>query len=186
MCESCNSFPELCNAILNNSNQLCIVKIILLLDPTVSGIYTHKMKTIRFNARTKKIFLGILTVMIMLPFSLDAEKIPFLQSSIAPAAEGYVKVRKDNNNNIVIKIHIKNMAEIESLDPAMKTYVVWMLTDRETTENIGRINSSNRLKVSFETVSSFQPIKIFITAEKDESTSVPGEMIILTTDNFYN
>ena len=53
------------------------------------------------------------------------------------------------------------------------------------TKNIGRINSSNNLNVSFETVSSFQPIKIFITAEADESTQAPSDMIVLTTDNFY-
>ena len=143
------------------------------------------MKTIRINAKTKKIFLGFLTVMIMLPFSLQAQKIPFLQSSIAPAAEGYVKIKSDRNNNNVIKIDIKNLAEIERLDPAMKTYVVWMVTDRETTDNIGRINSSNNLNVSFEAITSFQPIKIFITAEENESTQVPSEKIVLTTDNFW-
>jgi len=77
------------------------------------------------------------------------------------------------------------LAEIERLDPSMQTYVVWMVTDRETTENIGRINSSNILNVSFEAVSSFQPIKIFITAEENESTQVPDEKIVLTTDNFW-
>jgi hypothetical protein len=143
------------------------------------------MKTTRFNAKTKKIFLGFLTVMIMLPFSLQAKKIPFIQSSVAPAAEGYVKIKTDRNNNNVIKISIKNLAEIERLDPAMQTYVVWMVTNRETTENIGRINSSNSLNVSFEAVSSFKPVKIFITAEEDESTQVPGEKIVLTTDNFW-
>lgn len=143
------------------------------------------MKIIRFNSGVRNIFLGVLTLMIMLPLSLEAKKIPFLPSSAAPAAEGYVKVRKDNNNNIVIKIHIKHMAEIESMDQTMKSYVVWMVTDRETTENIGRINSSNRLNVSFKTVSSFQPIKIFITAEENESSQAPGEQIILTTGNFY-
>jgi hypothetical protein len=143
------------------------------------------MKTIRFNAKTKKIFLGFLTVMIMLPFSLQAQKIPFLQSSIAPAAEGYVKINSDRNNNNVIKISIKNLAEIERLDPDMQTYIVWMVTDRDSTENIGRINSSNSLNVSFEAVSSYQPIKIFITAEKNESVQTPSERIVLTTDNFW-
>jgi len=143
------------------------------------------MKTISFNAKTKKIFLGFLIVMIMLPFSLQAQKIPFLKSSIAPAAEGYVKIKSDRNNNVIIKIRIDNLAEIERLDPTMQTYVVWMVTDRETTENIGLINSSNNLNVSFNAVSSFQPIKIFITAEKDESTKVPSEKIVLSTDNFW-
>ena len=125
------------------------------------------MKTTRFSAKTRKIFLGFLTVMLMLPFSLQAQKIPFLQSSVAPAAEGYVKINTDRNNNNIIKIRIKNLAEIERLDPTMKTYVVWMVTDRETTINIGRITSSNSLNVSFEAISSFKPIKIFITCRSE-------------------
>lgn len=143
------------------------------------------MKTTRFSAKTRKIFLGFITVMLMLPFSLQAQKIPFVQSSIVPAAEGYVKINTDRNKNNIIKISIKNLAKIERLDPDMKTYVVWMVTDRETTINIGRINSSNSLNVSFETISSFQPIKIFITAEVNESTKVPGEKIVLSTNNFW-
>ncbi len=143
------------------------------------------MKTTRFSAKTRKTFLGFLTVMIMLPFSLQAQKIPFEQSSVSPAAEGYVKINTDHNKNNSIKISIKNMAEIERLDPVMKTYVVWMVTDRETTINIGQLKSSKRLNVSFEAVSSFQPIKIFITAEENESTQIPGEKVVLTTNNFF-
>jgi hypothetical protein len=143
------------------------------------------MKAIRFNAKTRITFLGFLIVMIMIPFSLEAKKIPFVQSSVVPAAEGYVKIKTDRNNNTIINIRIKNLAEIERLDPNMKTYVVWMVTDRESTDNIGQIQSSNSLKVSFESVSSFQPIKIFITAEENENTQYPNEKIVLTTDNFW-
>ena len=70
------------------------------------------MKTTKFNARIKKIFIGFLTVMIMLPFSLNAQKTPFLQSSRAPAAEGYVKIKQDRNKNNVIKIRQKPFGEI--------------------------------------------------------------------------
>lgn len=143
------------------------------------------MKTIRFSAKPRKIFFGFITVMIMLSCSLQAQKIPFIQSSIAPAAKGHVKIKTDRNNNNIIKIKIKNLAEIERLDPAMKTYVVWMVTDRETTDNIGRIHSSSNLNVSFEAISSFQPIKIFITAEENENTQVPSEKIVLSTDTFF-
>jgi len=143
------------------------------------------MKTTKSFARSKRIFLGFLAVLIMLPLSLYAQKIPFLQSSRAPAAEGYVKVKKDRNKNYVIKIRIENLAEIESLEPAKQTYIVWMDIDGDVTKNIGRINSSNNLKASFETVSSYQPIKIFITTEEDEQTKEPSWNIILTTDNFW-
>jgi len=143
------------------------------------------MKTPEFNTKIRKIFFGIVALMMMLPFSLQAQRIHFKQSSLVPAAEGYVKIRTDRNNNNIIKIRIKNLVEIQRLDPEKQTYVVWMVTDRETTDNIGRINSSNNLTVRFRAVSSFQPIKIFITAEVNESTQVPGDKIVLLTDNFW-
>lgn len=143
------------------------------------------MKTTTFSAKTRKIFLGVITVMLMLPLACQAQKIPFVQSSVAPAAEGYVKISSDRNKNNIIAIRIKYMAKIDKLDPNMKTYVVWMVTDNESTINIGRINSSKNLDVSFDAVSSFRPIKIYITAEVDENTKVPGDKIVLTTNNFY-
>ena len=143
------------------------------------------MKTTKSHTRIKRIFIGFLAVMIMLPLSIYAKKIPFQQSSRAPAAEGYVKVKNDRNNNYVIKIRIKHLAEIEDLIPAKQTYVVWMETDGEITRNIGRINSSNKLNVSFEAVSSFEPHKIFITTEEDDQTQEPSWNIILTTGNFW-
>jgi hypothetical protein len=143
------------------------------------------MKTTRISAKTRKIFSGFITVMLMLPLSIQAQKIPFVQSSVVPAAEGYVKINTDRNKNNIIEIRVKNLAKIERLDPNMKTYVVWMVTDRETTINIGRINSSNNLNVSFDAVSSFKPVKIFITAEVNENTKEPSEKIVLTTDKFF-
>lgn len=147
------------------------------------------MKTNRLSVKTKKIFSSFITVMIMimlmLPFTLQAKKIPFLQSSIVPAAEGYVKINTDKNNNNIIKINIKNLAEINRLDTEMKTYVVWMITESNATTNIGRISSSNNLNVSFEAVTSFRPIKIFITAEEIETAKIPNDRIVLTTDNFW-
>ena len=179
MCERCKFPLELYNTLRTVRTYLYILKTSSL------ELNKDKMKTTKTNAGTKRIFLGFLAVMIMLPLSLYAEKIPFLQSSRAPAAEGYVKVKKDRNKNYVIKIRIENLAEIESLEPAKQTYVVWMDIDGDITKNIGRINSSNNLKVSFETVSSFQPVKIFITTEEDEQVQEPSWNIILTTENFW-
>jgi len=66
-----------------------------------------------------------------------------------------------------------------------------METDDNRTKNIGQVISSTdflskKLKGSMETVSSFIPQKIFITAENDANTQYPSSSsdIILTTNNF--
>jgi len=40
------------------------------------------------------------------------------------------------------------------------------------------------LKADFKTVSSFTPVKIFITAEDDANVQMPASEIILTTERF--
>jgi len=142
------------------------------------------MKQLRLNTLTRTFFLGVLATMIILSFHSCAQKALFLTSSVVPAAQGEVAVTKDKNNNYVIKMKISNLADVDRLQPPKNSYVVWMETDRGLARNIGRISTSNKLNVSFETVSSFKPNKIFITAEEDESTQYPGPMIVLTTNRF--
>ena len=82
-----------------------------------------------------------------------------------------------------------DLAEAQRLQPTKLTYVVWMVTDREITKNIGQLNSSRgimskQLKGSFKTVSSSKPIKIFITAEDDAGIQFPGALTVLSTDKF--
>jgi hypothetical protein len=136
------------------------------------------------------IILGILTLMTTLGFSSCSRKVNFLTSSVVPAARGYIEVKNDKNKNYVIQVHLSNLAEVQRLQPAKQTYVVWMVTDQEITKNIGQIKSSTsmmskQLKASFETVSSFKPIKVFITAEDDAEIQYPGTQVVLSTDMFY-
>jgi len=144
------------------------------------------MKAPELKTQTKNLFLGILTTMMIFSFISCSTKALFLTSSVVPAAEGYVKVKKDKNNNYVIQMQISNLAGVERLQPAKQTYVVWMVTDQGITKNIGRVNSSNNLKVSFETVSSFKPTQIFITAEDNESAQYPGDQVVISTDKFWS
>jgi len=146
------------------------------------------MKTKNSVNLSKGIFSGILLIAMLFLFDSCARKIVFQSSSVVPAAEGTVKVTKDNNSNYAIHLQLSNLAEPEKLTPAMKTYVVWMETAQENAKNIGQINSSTsllskRLKASFETVSPVKPTKIFITAEDNATILYPGT-VVLTTDNF--
>ena len=89
----------------------------------------------------------------------------------------------------MIKIEIRDLADVERLQTSKLNYVVWMETDQGRTENLGQLNSSSgfmskQMKASLETVSSYTPIKIFVTAEEFVNAQYPGEQIILTTDRF--
>ena len=123
--------------------------------------------------------------------NLFAKKVGFLSSSIVPAARGYIKIKRDINENYIIQVKISNLAEVNRLQPSKQVYVVWMITDHEITVNIGQIISSTtflstKLKASFQKVSSSKPIKIFITAEDEAGAQSPNEQVILTTDRFYS
>ncbi|MBC7688394.1 MAG: hypothetical protein H7211_09460 [Aquabacterium sp.] len=141
------------------------------------------------NPTIRCILLMATAAVLLFYFSSCARKISFQTSSVVPAAEGKVKLTKDDNNNYKIKITISNLAEPERLQPAKKTYVVWMQTADNGTKNIGQINSStgflsDKLKAAFETVTAFKPVKIFITAEDDASIQYPGMQVVLSTNNF--
>lgn len=140
------------------------------------------MKTTKLITSTKRIFLLVLAILTFLVFQSCSTKAVFQKSSVVPAAEGTVNISKDKNDNYVIKMKISNLAEIDRLVPEKNGYVVWMEADRGSARNIGQINSSNNLNVTYETVATQEPKRVFITAEEDVNVQYPGSMIVLTTD----
>jgi hypothetical protein len=147
------------------------------------------MKTKKLMNLTKNIFLGILIAGMMIPITSYAQKIKFMTSSVVPAAEGYAKVKQDNNKNYVIKVEISDLADVDRLQTSSVSYVVWMETDQGNTENLGQLDSSSgflskQMKASLETVSSYKPSKIYVTAEENTNAQYPGDKIILSTDRF--
>jgi len=139
------------------------------------------METTKIKFPAKRIWIGILTAVMLLSFQSCATKVQFLTSSVVPAAEGVVSIKKNKNNNYVIKMQISNLAGIDRLQPAKKGYVVWMEADQAFTRNIGLVTSSGNLNVSFETTATLKPTRIFITAEDYENVQYPGSMVVLTT-----
>jgi hypothetical protein len=147
------------------------------------------MKATRLNNLKKNILPGIFVMIIIFSLFSCATSVSFLSSAVVPAAKGSVKVKTDNNKNFVIQISLSDLAESTRLQPAKLTYIVWMITDRDLTKNIGQLNSSKgfmskQLKGSFKTVSSDKPVKIFITAEDDPAVQYPGTQVVLSTDKF--
>lgn len=147
------------------------------------------MKTQKTNKLATGVFFSLLGITMILLSTGCSQKVNFLNSSVVPAAKGTVKVKQDNNQNYVIDVKIKDLAEVKRLQPSKQTYVVWMETDQGNAENVGQLKSadsffSKQNTASLETVSSFKPVKIFVTAENGIDIRYPGKQIVLTTDNF--
>lgn len=149
------------------------------------------MKTLKLNTLAVKLLTGAVAIFLLFSFEScsSSRKTTFLNSTFVPAANGKIKVKKDKNNNYNISIDIEHLAPPSQLQPPKQTYVVWMETAQNQTKNIGQINSSTgflsgKLKASFQTVSSFKPEKIFITAEDDANVRYPLGNRVLTTANF--
>lgn len=145
------------------------------------------MKLTNIHFPSKNILFGLLGIVLISMFTACSNKIAFMNSTVVPAARGTVNIKKDDNKNYRITVEIYDLAEVERLPAPNHTYVVWMETDEGLTKNIGQIKSSmdglfsKSLKANFETVTSFKPEKIFITAEDNADTQFPNSQIVLTT-----
>jgi hypothetical protein len=147
------------------------------------------MKALPLTTLTKNTFLAVFTLLLMFSFTSCVTKAKFETSAVVPAAQGTVKIKKDNNKNYAIQMEISNLAESERLTPSKNTYIVWLVSDQNETKNLGQFNSSSgtfssKLKASFKTVTSNKPTKIFITAEDDASVQYPNGEVVLTTGRF--
>ena len=136
----------------------------------------------------KFVFSGVtmlnIVLMLLLNSCAQQERMPFSTSSIVPAAEGRVTLKTDRNNNYIVEMEISNLADVQRLEPSRNVYVAWIETEAGVVRNLGQVIPSGNLKASLETVVPGKPTRIFITAEDDENVKFPGNMLVLTTDDF--
>lgn len=127
-----------------------------------------------------------LIFLLLICLSSCAKKLTFVTSTVVPAAQGSVKITKDDNKNSIITINIINLTDPSRLQPAKATYVVWMETENSGIKNIGQFKStsgifSSTLKGTLTTVTSFKPKRFFLTAENEADIRFPGTQTVLTT-----
>ncbi|WP_242689137.1 hypothetical protein [Pedobacter sp. SYSU D00535] len=118
-----------------------------------------------------------------------AKTVRFATSTVVPAADGRVKIEKDDNDNYSVNVSIENLAPPSKLTPPKDVYVVWLETETDGTKNIGRLVSSsgffsNALEATLTTVTPFKPTRIYVTAEKNATIQNPGSQVVITTRRF--
>lgn len=104
--------------------------------------------------------------------------VDFPHSSTLPAAEVKAKVKQDKNENYKIKLEADHLADPNRLNPAKDVYVVWIETESNDSQNIGQLTTNGSKDASLETVTSYKPVRIFITAEDRANLQYPrGEVV---------
>lgn len=129
------------------------------------------MKTIRTFS-----IIGVVLLMISC-----ASTARFPVSNSVPAAEITAKKKQDKNNNFVIELTAKNLAEAGRLSPPMNNYSVWIVADNGSTKNIGQLTNKNAKTAVLKAVTPFNVNEIFITAEEKGNLSYPGGIEISRT-----
>ncbi|MGA0560059.1 hypothetical protein ACO2Q8_25585 [Larkinella sp. VNQ87] len=124
-----------------------------------------------------------LILCVLTAFNACTPKMSFKTSSLAPAANGNVNVKKDRNKNYTLKVSVRNLAEPKNLTPAKNTYLVWMKQNDNSVKKLGQLNPSGKsLTASLNATAVAKPEEIFVTAEDNSDILYPAGQTILTTE----
>ncbi|WP_236977289.1 hypothetical protein [Membranihabitans maritimus] len=116
--------------------------------------------------------------------SCSTTKIEFPISDIAPAADASATIKQDDNNNYEINLTAKYLASPDRLNPPKDAYVVWAKTSQNGVKNLGQLVTKSSSKASLQTVSSFRPVQLFVTAENAADVEWPSRHEIFRTEIF--
>ena len=144
------------------------------------------MKSNKICNRRAGFFSAGVLLLAAVVLSSCSRKMNFQNSSVVPAAEGSIKIKKDRNKNYAIDLNTFNLAEPKKLDPPKSIYIVWMNTDQNGTKKVGQLKTSSSLlsktlKSSLRTSVPYNPTGFFISAEDDPNVSSPSGMVVLST-----
>ncbi len=132
----------------------------------------------------KKAFKILSFIFAVIVISACSKKVTFPVSDIVPAAEAVVKVKEDSNENFEIDLDVSNLASPDRLSPGRRHYVVWMVTKKHGTINIGKLDINRKNNGDLKTNTPYEPIRIFITAEDNSEPVVPSTQVVLNSGEF--
>ncbi len=125
-----------------------------------------------------------LTVVLFVVGLLQActPKMTFLNSTVAPAATGTIRVKKDKNANYIVNVDVANLAPSKNLDPPKNTYLVWMESNDRSVRKLGQLNPSGRaLEAKMSATAVTSPDVVFVSAEDNADVEYPAGPTVLTT-----
>ncbi len=101
------------------------------------------------------------------------------------AAQGKVKVLKEENGNRSVNLEVIHLPKPEKFFSSALTYVVWAApqdANGMTAQNLGAFTVNDKLEGNLKTVTPHEKFHLFVTAEASRTPTMPsGRKLLWTT-----
>ena len=96
-------------------------------------------------------------------------------------AVGTLKTQKGDNENTKLELQVRHMPEPSAIDPAFKTYVVWLRpAGAQDWKNMGALRLNDGREGRLQAVTPHPNFDVQVTAEPESTVSLPSNAVILT------
>lgn len=115
------------------------------------------------------------------PFG-GGRKVQMMAGNVTPGARGTVQVDTGNNGNTTLDVKAQSLAPPSSLTPAENAYVLWIQPPDQAPQNEGQIKVDHHENAELHTKTAYRRFRVFITAEQNAKTQMPGGPKVLSAD----
>lgn len=147
-------------------------------------LFVMKKENMKKMLPMKNAFKVLSFILVAIIISSCSRNIVFPTSEVVPAAKAVLKINQNKSDNYEVDLKVQNLAAPERLTPARKNYVVWMVTKKHGTINIGNLRVNRKNKADLETLTPYEPIRVFITAEDGDKVVLPSTQVVLDSGRF--
>jgi len=133
----------------------------------------------------QSLFFKVLLISIF-PFLVNScgTTVNFPVSDYLPAADVKAKIKKDENNIFEVTVKADHMAEPKRLTPPQKRYIVWIVDIDGANHKIGELDPDKSKEAELNTMTPYEPVQLFITAEDRKNPDWPSTYIVFKSEIF--
>jgi hypothetical protein len=96
-------------------------------------------------------------------------------------AVGEMKTTKGENENTKVELQVRHMPLPDAIDPALKTYVLWLRpVGTQDWKNMGALRLNDAREARLQVVTPFPTFDVQVTAEPESTVVTPGSTVVLT------
>lgn len=103
-------------------------------------------------------------------------------TSMVPAAEAETSVEADGNDNAVVKMSIKHLADPERLSRSRELYLLWAEVGGERTYPLGKLVVNDEGTGELTAVVPFEEFRLILTAEDGLSANAPSSDVVFRSE----